>query len=159
MRQLLRDLGLESFVKTSGGKGLHLYVPLNTRVTFDRAKDVSRALAAVLERDDPARVTTMMRRDLRPGRVFIDWSQNDAHKTTACAYTLRALSRPSVSVPLDWTEVEDARTERHARHLAFDPAGALRRVEEHGDLFAPVLSLKQHLPAVKKSPAVSRRGR
>ena len=145
LRDLLQDLGLKSFAKTSGGKGLHLWVPLNTPVTFDQTKEMSQALARILERDDPTRVTSNMRKDLRPGRVFIDWSQNDEHKTTVCAYSLRAMSRPTVSTPLEWTEVSAAA--RSSKPVAFTADQVLRRLKRHGDLFAPVLKLKQRLPA------------
>jgi bifunctional non-homologous end joining protein LigD len=149
MRDVLAHLNLQSFIKTSGGKGLHLYVPLNTpRTTFDQTKSTSRAFAQLLERDDPKRITTVMRRDLRPGKVFIDWSQNDAHKTTACVYTLRALPRPTVSAPLAWEELEEIRTPKQAQRLTFETPDVLRRVDEIGDLFAPLETLKQRLPAL-----------
>jgi bifunctional non-homologous end joining protein LigD len=147
LRDVLAGVGLESWVKTSGGKGLHVYVPLNGgRATFARTKAVARAVAELLERDDPRRVTTVMRRDARPGKVFIDWSQNDGHKTTACAYTLRAHARPTVSCPVGWEELEAVRTPRQAAALTFEAADVVQRVEELGDLFGPTLSLKQSLP-------------
>lgn len=149
LRDLLASLGLRCLAKTSGGNGLHVYVPLNTRTTFERTKAVSRALASLLERDDPRRVTTNMRRDLRPGRVFIDWGQNDAHKTTACAYTLRARPWPTVSCPVAWDEVEPAaRRRRDADRLSFDAPAVVDRVERLGDLFASVLDVRQALPGV-----------
>lgn len=144
-RDLLLDLGLKSFVKTSGGKGLHLYVPLNGTATFDQTKTFSRTLAQVLEKDDPKRITTKQAKDLRTGRILIDWSQNDRHKTTACVYCLRATKAPAVSTPLDWAEIEAAVRKR--TRLAFTPAAVLERVEERGDLFSPVLKLQQKLPA------------
>jgi len=147
-REMLRQLGLESFAKTSGGKGLHLYVPLNTNVTFDDTKEFSRAMAQLLEREDPRRVTTNMRKDLRKGKVFVDWSQNDRHKTTACAYTLRARSRPTVSTPVEWAELDRALKNEDASGLVFETADVLKRVKKKGDLFEPVLKLKQKLPHV-----------
>jgi len=144
LRDLLKDLALESFAKTSGGKGLHLWVPLNTPATFDQTKAVSQALARILERDDPDHITSNMRKDLRPGRVFIDWSQNDEHKTTVCVYSLRAMSRPTVSTPLDWSEVKAAT--RSGQPVTFTSDQVIRRVDSRGDLFASVLKLKQQLP-------------
>jgi bifunctional non-homologous end joining protein LigD len=147
-RALLAQLGLESFAKTSGGKGLHLYVPLNTPVTFDDSKLFSRAVAQILEKEDPAHVTSNMRKDLRRGRVFVDWSQNDRHKTTACVYSLRARSRPTVSTPVEWDELERALRKGDPDVLAFEPADVLKRVARKGDLFEPVLKLRQRLPEI-----------
>jgi len=146
VRALLDDMGLRSFPKVSGGKGLHLYVPLNTPVTFDRTKPFARAIAQTLERDDPKRITSKMRKDLRKNKVFVDWSQNDKHKTTVCAYSLRARERPTVSMPVSWEELEEAATRRRFDALVFEAADALARVEESGDPFEPVLTLKQKLP-------------
>ena len=145
-RQLLHDLGFQSFAKTSGGKGLHLYVPLNTPVTFDQTKTLSREFARIMERDDPKRITSNMRKSLRAGRVFVDWSQNDEHKTTVCAYSLRARERPTVSMPVTWGELEHAARRRRPESLVFEADAALKRAESHGDLFAPVLRLRQKLP-------------
>jgi bifunctional non-homologous end joining protein LigD len=145
-RQLFKGLGLEVFAKTSGGKGLHLYVPLNTAVTFDDTKTFSRAIAQVLEKEDSAHVTTNMRKDLRKGKVFVDWSQNDSHKTTASAYTLRARSRPTVSTPVEWGELDRALKKGDASALAFETSDVLKRVKKKGDLFETVLKLKQKLP-------------
>jgi bifunctional non-homologous end joining protein LigD len=145
-RDMLARLGLESFAKTSGGKGLHLYVPLNTPVTFDQTKAFSHAIAQVLEREAPESVTTVMRKDLRRGKVFLDWSQNDRHKTTVCAYSLRARHRPTVSTPVEWEELERAAKKKDASGLVFETEDVLRRVEKKGDLFAPVLRVRQKLP-------------
>lgn len=145
-RDILEQLGLKAFAKTSGGKGLHLYVPLNTAVTFDDTKVFSRAIAQVLEKEDPSRITTNMRKDLRKGKVFVDWSQNDRHKTTVCAYSLRARSRPTVSTPVEWTELERALKKKDAATLLFETADVLNRVKKKGDLFEPVLKVKQKLP-------------
>jgi bifunctional non-homologous end joining protein LigD len=145
-RDILDQLGLKAFAKTSGGKGLHLYVPLNTPVTFDDTKVFSRAIAQVLEKEDPSRITTNMRKELRKGKVFVDWSQNDRHKTTVCAYSLRARSRPTVSTPVEWSELERALKKKDASSLVFETADVLKRVKKKGDLFEPVLKLKQKLP-------------
>jgi bifunctional non-homologous end joining protein LigD len=154
MRDLLSHIHLQSFPKTSGGKGLHLYVPLNhPRVTFDQTKSTSRAIAMTLEKDDPARVTSNMRKDLRKNKVFIDWSQNDDHKTTAAPYTLRALAQPFVSTPLTWEEIESltlpgsSKRRRAAQPmLQFTAPQLLSRVTTLGDLLSPLLTLRQALP-------------
>jgi bifunctional non-homologous end joining protein LigD len=145
---MLRDLGLESFAKTSGGKGLHIYVPLNTPVTFDQTKSFSRAMAGLLERSIPDRVTTLMRKDLRTGKIFVDWSQNDDHKTTVCAYSMRARTQPTVSTPVTWEEIAKAIKRKDASKLVFEAPDVIKRVDKLGDLFEPVLKLKQRLPAV-----------
>jgi bifunctional non-homologous end joining protein LigD len=147
LRDLLADFGLKCFAKTSGGKGLHLYVPLNVPgVTFDQTKAFAHAVARALEKDDPGRVISNMKRDLRGGKVFVDWSQNDDHKTTCCAYSLRARPRPTVSTPVTWDELERARRMKRAAALTFEADAVLKRVEKLGDLFEPVLTLKQRLP-------------
>jgi bifunctional non-homologous end joining protein LigD len=146
MRDRLRDLGLESFAKTSGSKGLHFYVPLNTACTFDDTKAFSHAMAMLLEREDPKHVTSVMRKDLRVGKVFIDWSQNDEHKTTVCPYSLRARAHPTVSTPVTWDEVEEALELGKPERLRFEARQVIDRVLKHGDLFGPVLTMKQKLP-------------
>jgi bifunctional non-homologous end joining protein LigD len=147
MRDTLARLGLQSFPKTSGGKGLHFYVPLNTPCTYDDTKAFARAVAELFERQDPDHVVSSMKKDLRTGKVFVDWSQNDEHKTTCCAYSLRARERPTVSTPVTWAEVETALRKRDADSLRFEAQDVLARVAEKGDLFAPVLTLKQRLPS------------
>ena len=147
MRDVLKRLGLESFPKTSGGKGLHFYVPLNTPgVTFDATKAFARAVAELFEREDPERVTSTMKKAVRTNKVFIDWSQNDEHKTTVCAYSLRARERPTVSTPATWDELEAAFEARDASSLACEARDVLARVQKRGDLFGPVLTMKQKLP-------------
>ena len=146
MRDRLLNLGLRSFAKTSGSKGLHFYVPLNTPCTFDDTKAFSHAMAMLLEREDPGYVTSVMRKDLRVGKVFIDWSQNDEHKTTVCPYSLRARSRPTVSTPVTWDEVEEAIEAGDPERLRFEARDVVQRVRSLGDLFEPVLGLKQKLP-------------
>ncbi|WP_428938907.1 non-homologous end-joining DNA ligase [Fontivita pretiosa] len=148
LRDMLENMGLKCFGKTSGGKGFHVYVPLNTAVTFDQTKHFAHSLAQVLERAGPNKVTSVMRKDLRKEKVLVDWSQNDEHKTTVCVYSLRAKQRPAVSTPVTWLEVENALRRRDIERLTFEPEDVLRRVEEHGDLFAGVLNLRQKLPAV-----------
>ena len=141
LREVLRALGLESFPKTSGSKGMQVYVPLNADVTYKRTKPFAHALAQLLEKRLPELVVSDMKKELRGGKVLVDWSQNDEHKTTVAVYSLRAKARPTVSTPLRWDEVESATPE-----LAFTSDEVLARVAEHGDLFAPVLELEQELP-------------
>jgi bifunctional non-homologous end joining protein LigD len=121
-------------------------VTINGAVTYDDTKPFARALAEQLEREHPERVVSKMTKSLRAGKIFVDWSQNDEHKTTVCVYSLRAKQRPMVSMPVTWAEVAAAAKGGDGNPLAFDAAEALRRVEERGDLFAPVLKLKQRLP-------------
>lgn len=147
LREKLNELKLKSFPKTSGSKGLQIYVPLNTPVTYDQTKAVSHQLAEELETEHPESVVSKMGKNLRAGKVFVDWSQNDRHKTTVCAYSLRAKERPTVSTPVDWDEVKSALKKNDPTRLSFVSDEVLKRVEKHGDLFEPVLKLKQKLPA------------
>jgi bifunctional non-homologous end joining protein LigD len=148
IRDLLKGLGLESFVKSSGSKGLQLYVPLNGRATYEKTQPFARAIAEFMEREHPDRVESEMAKSLRTGKVFIDWSQNSEHKTTVCVYSLRAKrDRPFVSMPFTWEEVERACKKDDAEAFFLEPAEALKRLAKTGDLFAPVLKLKQKLPA------------
>ncbi|MEA2399913.1 MAG: bifunctional non-ous end joining protein LigD [Thermoleophilaceae bacterium] len=142
LRDALTALKLESFAKTSGSKGIQLYVPLNTQdVDYDHGtKPLSKALARHLEGQHPQLIVSQQKKELRKGKVLIDWSQNDEHKTTVGVYSLRARERPTVSTPLAWEELEDPDS------LVFEAADVLERVERHGDLFAPVAELKQELP-------------
>jgi len=146
LRDLLGKMKLKSFAKTSGSKGLQVYVPLNTPVTFDQTKDLSRALAEHLERAHPALVTFNMSKALRIGKVFVDWSQNDEHKTTINVYSLRAKEQPTVSTPVTWQEVENALKKKDSKLLTFTSDQVLPRVEKLGDLFEPIETLKQNLP-------------
>jgi bifunctional non-homologous end joining protein LigD len=145
-RELLKKFELDCLVKTSGSKGLHLLVPLNTAVTFDQTKPLAHALAMLMEKADPRRVTTNMKRDLRGGKIFIDWSQNDEHKTTVCAYSLRGTAAPSVSTPISWIELGKAMKEQKPARLAFSPDQVVERIKRKGDLLEPLLKLKQKLP-------------
>jgi bifunctional non-homologous end joining protein LigD len=149
LRDVLADLGLTAVVKTSGSKGLHLAVPLNTRdVTADDTKEFAKALGQLLAKRDAKRVTTVMKKENRPGKVFVDWSQNDRHKTTVCAYSLRARPHPSVSTPVTWNEVSAAMDKGEEGALAFEASDVLPRVERLGDLYAANLELEQALPAL-----------
>jgi bifunctional non-homologous end joining protein LigD len=149
LRELLDHLGLHVVVKTSGGKGLHLSVPiLGSDATDDDTKRFALALGQLLESRDPARVLVDMKRDKRPGKVFVDWSQNDRHKTTVCVYSLRLRDRPTVSTPVTWAEVEAALDSGDADALTFETADVLARVDEHGDLYADSLTLHQALPTL-----------
>ncbi len=142
-------LGLECFAKTSGSKGMQVYVPLNAPgVTHDATKGFARAVAELLEQAEPDVVVSRMTKALRPGKVLVDWSQNDFSKTTVNVYSLRARERPTVSTPVDWDEVRACLDAGDPERLAFDAPAVLARVEERGDLFAPVLSLVQELPAL-----------
>jgi len=147
----LEAAGLQGFAKVSGSKGLQVYVPLNApqgrAPLFDDTKTFARALAVRLERAHPDRVVSNMRKSLRTGKVFVDWSQNDAHKTTVCVYSLRARERPLVSMPVTWAEVTRMVRARDPSMLVFEAGAALRRVQAKGDLFAPVLRLSQRMPA------------
>src|SRR5205807_2139030 len=146
LRGLFEQLGLESVVKTSGSKGLQVYVPLNTPVTYEQTKPFARRVAELLEQRMPELVVSRMTKRLRKGKVLVDWSQNDAHKTTVTVYSVRARERPTVSTPVTWDEVERARRDGDAEPLSFEVREVLARVAEQGDLFAPVLSLRQRLP-------------
>lgn len=145
LRDLLEREGLRTFAKTSGSKGVHVYLPLNTPVAYEQTKTFARSAAMEIERSNPSRITTNMRRDTRKGKVFIDWSQNDAHKTTVTAYSLRALERPYVSAPISWNELEALGKGRSARSVNFDSAQVLSRLDSMGDLFQPVLQVRQRI--------------
>jgi bifunctional non-homologous end joining protein LigD len=149
LRDIFDHFGLQSFPKTSGSKGMQLYVPLHSEgvgYTKGGTKDFARACAELLEKQHPDAVVSSMSKELRRGKVFVDWSQNDEHKTTVCVYSMRAKDRPTVSTPLTWDEVEEALETRDPETLVFETADVLERFEEHGDLFAPVATLQQELP-------------
>jgi bifunctional non-homologous end joining protein LigD len=146
LRALLGKMKLKSYAKTSGSKGLQVYVPLNTAVTYDQTKDLSRALAQHLEGEHAELVTSNMSKAVRKGKVFVDWSQNDEHKTTICVYSLRAREEPTVSTPVTWDEVADCLKKKKADRLKFRSDKLIARVEKLGDLFEPVEKLKQKLP-------------
>jgi bifunctional non-homologous end joining protein LigD len=146
LRDLLSKMKLKSWAKTSGSKGLQVYVPLNSAVTYDHTKGLSRSLAQHLEHDHLDLVTSNMSKAVRKGKVFVDWSQNDEHKTTICVYSLRAKEEPTVSTPVTWNEVENCLKNKNADLLKFRSDQTLARVEKRGDLFEPVENLKQKLP-------------
>jgi bifunctional non-homologous end joining protein LigD len=145
LRDALGHIGLECFPKTSGSKGIQVYAPLNSgEADYDEGtKVLSQALARHLEVEHPKLIVSSQKKELRRGKVLIDWSQNDEHKTTVSVYSLRAKERPTVSTPLTWDELEAA---EKPEQLAFTSDEVLGRVQEHGDLFAPVLELRQSLP-------------
>ena len=144
VRDIFKSLGLECFAKTSGSKGLQVYVPLNTATTYEKTKPFAHGIAELLEAHGPEAVVSKMAKHLRDGKVLVDWSQNDDKKTTANVYTLRAKDHPTVSTPVTWPEVEAALKKKKA--LSFETDDVLQRVEKLGDIFAPVLTLKQKLP-------------
>ena len=137
VRELLERLGLQLWPKTSGSKGLQLYLPLNSGATYAQTKPFAHALARLLERDHPDLVVSVMERSKRQEKVFIDWSQNTASKTTVAVYSVRALPQPSVSTPVTWDELDDALAARRRRRPALRPGQVLERVERLGDLHAP----------------------
>ena len=147
LRDLLDQLKLKSWVKVSGSKGLQVYVPLNTPITYKSSQPFARAVAQMLERQHPKLIVSEMAKNLRHNRVFIDWSQNADHKTTVGVYSLRAKrERPFVSMPIDWDELRQACRKKNIDTLYFSPNEALKRLRKLGDLFAPVLKTKQRLP-------------
>lgn len=148
LKGLFDALNMQSFAKTSGSKGLQVYVPINSAATYDKTKAFSHAIAELLESQSPDTVVSKMQKSLRPAKVLVDWSQNDDHKTTVNVYSLRAKDRPTVSTPVTWEEVEAASRQRNAANLAFEAKEVLNRVQKMGDLFAPVLSLRQKLPSI-----------
>jgi bifunctional non-homologous end joining protein LigD len=148
LRDLFASLGLDCYPKTSGSKGLQIYVPLNRPVTYDDTKPFAHAIARLLEKQLPELVVSSMKKEIRKSKVLVDWSQNDDHKTTVCVYSLRAKERPTVSTPVRWEEVEEALAAEDPELLAFEAEDVVERFERDGDLFAPVLKQKQSLPSL-----------
>ncbi|MGH8094739.1 MAG: non-homologous end-joining DNA ligase [Chthoniobacterales bacterium] len=146
LREILQGMKLQSWAKTSGSKGLQVYVPLNTAVTYEQTKELSHSLAEYLEREHSKMVVSKMSKALRQGKVLVDWSQNDQHKTTICVYSVRAKEQPTVSTPVTWEEVEQCARKRKAKLLVFRCAETLARAGKLGDLFESVETLKQKLP-------------
>jgi bifunctional non-homologous end joining protein LigD len=146
VRETLGRLGLQLWPKTSGSKGLQLYLPLNSGATYAQTKPFAHAVARLLEREHPEQVVSVMERSRRKEKVFIDWSQNTASKTTVAVYSVRALPQPSVSTPVTWDELDDALAAGDAGALRFAPDQVLDRVRRLGDLHASVLELEQELP-------------
>ena len=146
LKEHLDAMKLRSFVKVSGSKGVQMHVPLNVKCTYEDTKQLSRGLAFALAKEHPQEITALMRKELRQGKVFIDWSQNDEHKTTVCVYSLRGTPTPSVAAPVTWDELTDAVLAEDIKRLRFTPEKVLARVKKMGDLFEEVESLKQKVP-------------
>jgi bifunctional non-homologous end joining protein LigD len=149
IRDLLDQLGLRAFPKTSGSKGIQVYAPLNSKARYEQTKPFAHAVANLLSQRDPDLVVSDMAKAKRGGKVLIDWSQNDEHKTTVGVYSLRATQAPGISTPLDWAEVEACRKAGRPELLTFGPADLMSRIMQKGDLFCDVLSLKQTLPELE----------
>jgi bifunctional non-homologous end joining protein LigD len=146
LRDMFGHFGVECFPKTSGSKGLQVYIPLNAKVSYDTTKPFAKAIAQLLEKQTPDEVVSKMKKVEREGKVFVDWSQNHQRKTTIAVYSLRARDRPTVSTPITWDEVTHAVESKDADSLVFEAGDVLERVDSKGDLFAPVLELEQKLP-------------
>jgi bifunctional non-homologous end joining protein LigD len=147
LRDMFGHFGVQSFPKTSGSKGMQVYVPLNSKkVNYDVTKPFAKAIAQLLEKQTPDLVVSKMKKVERGGKVFVDWSQNHRSKTTIAVYSLRARERPTASTPVKWEEVEAAADSGDGSGLVFEASDVLERIEQHGDLFAPVLELEQELP-------------
>lgn len=146
VREIFDHFGLQSFPKTSGSKGLQIYIPLNTKTSYAQTKSFANAIARLLEQEHPELVVSDMKKAVRSNKVFVDWSQNDAHKTTISVYSLRAREHPTVSTPVTWAEVEQALKKKDAGRLVFEARDVLARVAKMGDLFLPVQKLQQQLP-------------
>jgi bifunctional non-homologous end joining protein LigD len=146
LREMFGHFGVQSFAKTSGSKGMQVYVPLNNKTSYEVTKPFAKAIAQLLEKQTPEAVVSKMKKVEREGKVFVDWSQNHQRKTTIAVYSLRARERPTVSTPITWEEVEAAADSGDASSLVFETSDVLKRIERHGDLFAPVLELQQELP-------------
>jgi bifunctional non-homologous end joining protein LigD len=155
VREIFDHFGLQSFAKTSGSKGLQIYVPLNTKTSYDQTKAFAHAIARLLEQQHPELIVSDMKKAIRTNKVFVDWSQNDQHKTTISVYSLRARERPTVSTPVRWEEVERALKKKDADLLVFEAKDVLARVQKVGDLFEPVQKLKQKLPQLSGLAAES----
>jgi bifunctional non-homologous end joining protein LigD len=147
LRDLLERLALESLLKVSGSKGIHVHVPLNTAVTYEMTQAFAQSVAQYLASEHPKLIVSEMAKIKRTGRVFIDWSQNSQHKSTVAVYSLRAKAeKPFVAMPVQWSELETALHKKDVSRLCFEPEAALKRLDKIGDLFAPALRLKQTLP-------------
>ena len=146
LREMFGHFGVRSFPKTSGSKGLQVYIPLNSKVSYETTKPFAKAIAQLLEKQTPDLVVSKMKKVEREGKVFVDWSQNHPTKTTIAVYSLRARERPTASTPVSWEEVEAAADSGDGSSLVFEADAVIDRLERHGDLFAPVLELQQELP-------------
>lgn len=145
VREMFARVGLATFPKTSGSKGIQVYVPLNSEITYALTKPGSRRIAELLEQATPDAVVSRMAKTARVGKVLVDWSQNTEHKSMVCVYSVRAKERPRVSTPVSWDEVEQALDAGDPQRLVFEMGALRERIAEHGDLFAPVLSQRQEL--------------
>ena len=148
LKEMFDDLGLAAYPKTSGSKGMQVYLPLNSTHSYEETKAFAHATAGLMEEKMPDLVVSEMKKELRKGKIFIDWSQNDFFKTTVCVYSLRAREAPTVSTPLKWEEVSSTADAGDPDILRFTYDAALARAEEHGDLFADVLTRVQKLPTL-----------
>jgi bifunctional non-homologous end joining protein LigD len=155
VREIFDHFGLQSFPKTSGSKGLQIYIPLHTKTSYEQTKSFAHAVARLLEQEHPELVVSDMKKAVRTNKVFVDWSQNDEHKTTISIYSLRAREQPTVSTPVLWDEVEQALKKKDAGRLVFEAKDVIARVEKMGDLFESVLKLKQELPQLAGLSAAS----
>ena len=155
VRDIFEHFGLQAFAKTSGSKGLQIYAPLNTKTNYEQTKSFAHAVARLLEQEHSDLVVSDMKKAVRTNKVFVDWSQNDQHKTTISVYSLRAREHPTVSTPVTWDEVEQSLKKRGAARLVFEAPDVLARVKKMGDLFQPVLKLKQKLPQLAGLAATS----
>ena len=151
LREMFTNLGLEVFIKSSGSKGMQAYVPLNMPTSYDETKTFAKAVAETLQKAHPELVVSDMKKEIRNGKVLVDWSQNSETKTTVSVYSLRAKEQPFVSMPLEWSEVENCLKKKDPTLVFFEAADALKRVKKKGDLFAPVLTLKQSLKEALQS--------
>jgi bifunctional non-homologous end joining protein LigD len=153
LRELLTTIGVEAYPKTSGSKGLQVFLPLNTDVTYDFTKPAARRIAEIFEEQTPDAVVSRIDRAVRQGRVLVDWGQNTEHKSMVCVYSVRAKERPTVSTPLLWQELEAAVDSGRPEELVFEMSDVVERVHEHGDLFAPVLNQRQDLESQVRNTA------
>lgn len=159
LKEIFASIHLECFAKSSGSKGIQVYIPLNTSTNYETTRMFAETTALLLAHQHPDLVVATMAKDIRTGKVFIDWSQNAEHKTTVNVYSLRAQwETPSISTPLVWSEMEVALKKGDANHLYFEPEAVLRRVEKFGDLFEPLLKMKQKLPKEYQVPTRKRGG-
>ena len=158
VRAIFDHFGMQSFPKTSGSKGMQIYVPLNTKTSYDETKPFAHAIARLLENEHRDLVVSDMKKAIRTNKVFVDWSQNDEHKTTIGVYSLRARERPTVSTPITWDDVEELHKKKDPKRVVFEATDVLKRVEKLGDLFEPVLKLKQKLPQMGRLAETAEEG-
>jgi bifunctional non-homologous end joining protein LigD len=149
VRDLFGAFGLEGFPKVSGGKGMQVYFPLNTKVTYEQTNPFAKAVAQLLEKQTPKDVISKMAKVDRRGKILVDWSQNHQKKTTIAVYSLRAREKATASIPITWREVERTAKGGDPEKIRFELPDAIKRIEKEGDLFEPVLKLKQKLPALE----------